>query len=365
MTATPRNAPAPQRRAFAAAHIVVDPWSSDFDACTIDWGATLRFRHHLWSHGLGVAEAMDTAQRGAGLDWPQALELIRATASEAPSGSLLACGAGTDHLSATSTPTLQDVIAAYEMQCDEIERAGAQVILMASRALARVARGVNDYAEVYGAVLSQLRKPAILHWLGPMFDPALVGYWGSADISVAMQSCLDVIRANASKVDGIKISLLDAEREIAMRRALPSGVRMYTGDDFNFPRLIRGDAHGHSDALLGVFDPLAAIASQAFAALDRGNADGFSSMLEPTIPLARKLFESPTRYYKSGVVFLAYLSGHQDHFVMAGGQQGARSLRHLCDVYRLACAVELFADPGMAAHRFRGMLITHGLDLPS
>ncbi len=361
----PRDARTPRRRAFAAAHIVVDPWSTDFDTCLIDWRATLRFRHHLWSHGLGVAEAMDTAQRGAGLDWPHALELIRATASEAPSGSLLACGAGTDHLPPESTPTLRDIITAYEMQCDEIERAGAQVIMMASRALARVARGDEDYAEVYGTILSQLRKPAILHWLGPMFDPALAGYWGSADIDAAMRSCLDVIRANAGKVDGVKISLLDANHEIKMRRALPPGVRMYTGDDFNFPALIRGDAHGHSDALLGVFDPLAAIASQAFAALDRGDDDGFSDILEPTIPLARKLFEAPTRYYKTGVVFLAYLSGRQDHFVMAGGQQGARSWKHLCDVYRLACAIELFAEPGIAAHRFKKALAAHNLDLPS
>jgi hypothetical protein len=332
------------RRIFAAAHVVADP----DDNTRLDWDATLRFRHHLWRLGLGVAEAMDTAQRGMGLDWPTAAELIRRSAAEA--GGPLACGAGTDQLTVPSTD-LDQVIAAYTEQLSVVEEAGAQPILMASRQLAALARDADDYHEVYGWLLGQLSDKAILHWLGPMFDPALTGYWGSEDLDQATETFLAVIEANAEHVDGVKISLLDADREIQLRRRLPEGVRCYTGDDFNYPRLIAGDEHGHSDALLGVFDPLAVVAKQAMDRLDQGDTAGFLAELEPTVPLARHVFEAPTRFYKTGVVFLAWLSGHQDHFRMIGGLETARSREHLWRCYELAAELDLFPDPELAASR--------------
>ena len=352
------------RIAYAAAHVVNDalaendPWLDT----VLDWDRTLAFREHLWSKGLGVAEAMDTAQRGMGLDWANSLELIqRSTAMARSGGHRIASGAGTDHLRLGPDTSIVDVIAAYEMQCEAVEAAGSRIILMASRALARIAKAPGDYEEVYGRLLNGVREPAILHWLGEMFDPALEGYWGSRDHAVAMENCLDVISANAGKVDGIKISLLSAEKEIAMRRRLPDGVRMYTGDDFNYPTLIAGDEHGYSDALLGIFDPIAGAASRALTQLAAGNVLGFHEGLAPTVPLSRHIFRAPTRFYKTGVVFLAYLNGHQDHFTMVGGQESARSTCHLADIIRLANDARLFVDPERAAARARAVLATRGV----
>jgi len=379
---TPRAAvswPAPSgvvrwnRVAFAAAHVVadpraaVDPWLET----AVDWDTTLAFRRHLWTHGFGVAEAMDTAQRGMGLDWPTSLELIRRSVAEARGvpGAVVFSGAGTDHLPPGANRTLDEVIAAYEEQCGAIERAGGRIILMASRALAACARSPDDYAHVYGRVLSQVREPVILHWLGEMFDPALAGYWvGAGGLASdphharATDVCARVIEANAAKVDGVKVSLLDANKEVALRSRLPRGVRMYTGDDFNFAALIGGDATGHSDALLGIFDAIAPAASAALTALAAGDRARFDAILAPTVPLSRHVFAAPTRFYKTGVVFLAWLNGHQSHFTMVGGQQSARSVLHLCDVFRLADAAGLLRDPELATDRLRTFLRVNGVE---
>jgi hypothetical protein len=347
--------PAFNRVAFAAAHVVVDPLSDTgphLDA-PIDWDATLKFRHYLWDLGFGVAEAMDTAQRGMGLDWPGALELIRRALAEARSrpGVLIGCGAGTDHLQLGVARTLDDVIAAYETQIEAIEVLDGRIILMASRALAELAKGPDDYRRVYGHILRQVRRPVVIHWLGEMFDPALEGYWGAADHLDAMEVVLSVINEHAAKVDGVKISLLSKEKEIVMRRRLPPGVRMYTGDDFNYVELIAGDERGYSDALLGIFDAIAPAASLALTHLAAGDKDGFRNLLAPTVPLSRHIFEAPTRFYKTGIVFLAYLNGLQDHFHMIGGQQSARSLQHLAELFRLADAAGVLRDPELAARR--------------
>ncbi|MFI9769270.1 dihydrodipicolinate synthase family protein [Streptomyces sp. NPDC052415] len=350
------------RTVFSAAHVVADPFAdvSPDSPAAVDWDATLAFRRHLWSHGLGVAEAMDTAQRGMGLDWAGAAELIRRSAAEArAAGGRIACGVGTDQLAAG---TLDAVRAAYEEQLAVVEESGAQPILMASRALAAAARGPEDYLEVYGHLLRQSAEPVILHWLGPMFDPALEGYWGSSDLDAATDTFLEVIAAHPDKVDGIKVSLLDAQREIDLRRRLPQGVRCYTGDDFNYPELIAGDEKGFSHALLGIFDPLGPLAAEAVRVLDTGDAKGFRELLDPTVELSRHLFQPPTRFYKTGVVLLAWLAGHQDHFTMVGGLQSARSLPHLARAYELADRLGLFPDPGRAEERMRNLLSTYGVD---
>jgi uncharacterized protein DUF993 len=353
------------RVVLAAAHVVGDPLSpcDPWLDAAVDWDATLAYRRYLWSLGLGVAEAMDTAQRGMGLDWSASLELIRRSVDAASDvdGALLFAGAGTDQLAPSPHVALADVVAAYEEQCAAIESLGGRIVLMASRALAACARSGDDYLEVYARVLAQVRKPVIIHWLGEMFDPALAGYWGHADHGAAMEVALGVLRANAAKVDGIKISLLDKDKEIAMRRRLPPGVRMYTGDDFNYPELIEGDAEGHSDALLGILDVIAPAASAALAWLAAGDRDGFRSLLAPTLPLSRHLFSAPTRFYKTGIVFLAWLNGHQEHFVMVGGQQSARSIAHLAEAFRLADAAGLLRDPELAVARMRTLLALHGL----
>lgn len=352
------------RIAYAAAHVVADPLADNdpWLDTAVDWDRTLAFREHLWSLGLGVAEAMDTAQRGMGLDWPTSLELIRrATAQAKAGGHLIASGAGTDHLAPGPDVTVDDVIRAYEEQCEAVEAAGSRVILMASRALTRAARGPDDYARVYTRVLSGLQQPAILHWLGEMFDPTLAGYWGSSDHMAAMDTALSVIGDNAAKVDGIKISLLSADKEISMRRRLPDGVRMYTGDDFNYPDLIAGDEKGYSHALLGIFDPIAGAAARALSQLSKGDAAGYRATFEPTVPLSRHIFKAPTRFYKTGVVFMAYLNGHQDHFTMIGGQESTRSTRHLADIVRLASAAGLFTDPESAAARARTVFAARGV----
>ncbi|EPH42373.1 dihydrodipicolinate synthase family protein [Streptomyces aurantiacus] len=366
----PPQAPAPlqplppltSRTVLAAAHVVADPGAdvSPDGPAAVDWDATLAFRRHLWAHGLGVAEAMDTAQRGMGLDWPGAAELIRRSAAEAKAvGGHIACGVGTDQLTAPAA-TLADVRGAYEEQLALVEDTGAQAILMASRALAATADGPDAYLATYDDLLRQASAPVILHWLGPMFDPALAGYWGSADLDAATDTFLDVIAAHPGKVDGVKISLLDADREVALRRRLPDGVRCYTGDDFHYPDLIAGDDHGFSHALLGVFDPLAPIAARAVRALDGDDLRVFHELLDPTVELARHLFQPPTRFYKTGVVLLAWLAGHQSHFTMVGGLQSARSLPHLTRAYELAAALSLFPDPDLAAHRMRTLRTVYG-----
>ncbi len=307
---------------------------------------------------------MDTAQRGTGLDWPTSLELIRRSvdaAREVP-GAVVASGAGTDHLAADETTTVDDVIAAYEEQCAAVEACGGRIILMASRALAACAASPDDYIRVYDRVLGQVAEPVIIHWLGEMFDPALAGYWGDDDHGKAMDTCLAVLGANAAKVDGIKISLLDKDKEIAMRRRLPDGVRMYTGDDFNFAELIAGDDEGYSDALLGIFDVIAPAASSALGALTRGESERFHEILEPTVALSRHIFQAPTRFYKTGVVFMAYLNGHQDHFTLIGGQQSARSLPHLAELFRLADRAGLLRDADRAAARMKTVLALHGIE---
>ncbi len=354
------------RIAYSAVHVVADPLAEadPWVDCAIDWDRTLAFREHIWSLGLGVAEAMDTAQRGMGLDWPTSLELIRRSVERAQAGGhLIASGAGTDHLAPGPDVTVDDVISAYEEQCEAVEAAGSRVILMASRALAQAARGPDDYARVYERVLGGLSRPAILHWLGEMFDPALRGYWGHSDHMAAMETCLAVIEANVAKVDGIKISLLSAEKEVAMRRRLPDGVRMYTGDDFNYPDLIAGDEQGHSDALLGIFDPIAGAAARALGALGQGDIAGYRAAFDPTVPLSRHIFRTPTRFYKTGVVFLAYLTGHQDHFTMVGGQESARSTLHLAEIVRLANDARLFTDPETAAARARPVFAARGVEV--
>ncbi|MFE1454229.1 dihydrodipicolinate synthase family protein [Streptomyces sp. NPDC058735] len=354
--------PFTSRTVFSAAHVVADPYAdvSPGSPAAVGWDTTLAFRRHLWSHGLGVAEAMDTAQRGMGLDWAGAAELVRRSAAEAKAvGGLIACGVGTDQI---ASGTLEDVRRAYEEQLAVVEEAGAQAILMASRALAAAAEGPEDYLEVYGHLLRQASEPVILHWLGPMFDPALEGYWGSADLDAATRTFLDVVAAHPDKVDGIKVSLLDARREIDIRRRLPKGVRCYTGDDFNYPELIAGDDQGCSHALLGIFDPLGPLAAQAVRALDTGDVQGFRGILDPTVELSRHLFQTPTRFYKTGVVFLAWLAGHQSHFTMVGGLQSARSLPHLARAYELADGLGLFPDPKSAEERMRSLLGVYGVD---
>ncbi|MCX4708914.1 dihydrodipicolinate synthase family protein [Streptomyces griseus] len=357
------TAPA-SRTVFSAAHVVADPYAdiAPGDPAAVDWESTLAFRRHLWAHGLGVAEAMDTAQRGMGLDWAGAAELIRRSAVEAKAvGGRIACGVGTDQLPDDgAAPTLAEVRAAYEEQLALAEEHGVQPILMASRALARAASGPEDYLATYAHLLRQASEPVILHWLGPMFDPALEGYWGSSDLDAATDTFLKVIAEHPDKVDGIKISLLDAAREIDVRRRLPGGVRCYTGDDFNYPELIAGDERGFSHALLGIFDPLGPLAAHAVRVLDTGDVDGFRALLDPTVELSRHLFQRPTRFYKTGVVFLAWLAGHQDHFTMVGGLQSARSLPHLAKAYELADRLGLFPDPELAEHRMRALLAVHG-----
>lgn len=363
--AFPVSKPPFSRIAFAAAHVVADPLADHDPWLTpaVDWDRTIAFRRHLWSLGFGVAEAMDTAQRGMGLDWKDALELVRRSldaAKDVP-GAVVASGAGTDHLAPGAGVTIDKVIAAYEEQIEAIEKLGGRIILMASRALAAVAKSPDDYIKVYGRILSQVKQPVVMHWLGEMFDPALAGYWGNADHMQAMDTCLEVIKANAAKVDGIKISLLDKDKEIVMRRKLPQGVRMYTGDDFNYAELIAGDAQGYSDALLGIFDAIAPAASAALGALTRGDEQTFHAILAPTVPLSRHIFKAPTRFYKTGVVFMAYLNGHQDHFVMVGGQQSTRSALHLAELFRLADAAGLLSDPERAAARMKAVLAVQGI----
>jgi len=368
-TRAPKQFPKPSkpfnRVAYAAAHVVADPLadSNPWLDAAVDWDATIAFRRHLWSLGLGVAEAMDTAQRGMDMDWPNSLELIRRSLDAAKDfpGALIGSGAGTDHLAPGADVSIDDVIRAYEEQCAAVEKLGGRIILMASRALVKAARSPGDYARVYGRILDQVKEPVIIHWLGEMFDPALDGYWGHKDHVKAMEVAVDVIASNPSKVDGVKISLLDKDKEIAMRRRLPQGVKMFTGDDFNYAELIAGDAQGYSDALLGIFDAIAPAASAALGAFTRGDIKVFNEILAPTVPLSRHIFKAPTRFYKTGVVFMAYLNGLQDHFTMIGGQESTRSTLHLAELFRLADAAGLLSDPDRAAGRMKAVMATRGV----
>ncbi len=375
----PQQGAAFNRIAYSAAHVVanplaaIDPWLQ----CAVDWDATIAYRQRLWSLGLGVAEAMDTAQRGMGLDWPTSLELIRRSLDAARDfgpGALVASGCGTDHLVLDEVRSVDDVIRGYEEQMEAIEKLGGKLIVMASRALARVAQSPADYERVYDRILSQAQQPVVLHWLGDMFDPALAGYWGSRNVDAAMDTALAVIAAHPDKVDGIKISLLDKDKEVAMRRRLPTtggtdgqGVRMYTGDDFNYAELIAGDGagstprQGQSDALLGIFDAIAPAASAALASLAAGDTARFHAILGPTVPLSRHIFAAPTRFYKTGVVFMAWLNGHQSHFTMVGGQQSTRSLVHFAELFRLADQADLLEQPELAVQRMGHLLALHGV----
>ncbi|MEV6411969.1 dihydrodipicolinate synthase family protein [Kribbella sp. NPDC051718] len=419
LTGTPVAAsnyePSHTRLAFAAAHVVSDPLADNSPGApaVIDWDHTLGFRRHLWSLGLSVAEAMDTAQRGMGLDWPATQELIRRSAAEAPrraanaargagdarggasagsagaegadsarseadgahragasrgavesaggSEKRIAVGVGTDQLPAGVHP-LDAVIGAYEEQLALAEEVGAQPILMASRALCAAATSPDDYRKVYDRLLGQSSRPVILHWLGSMFDPALDGYWGSGSLDTAADVVVDLINENSTKVDGIKVSLLDASKEIALRKRLPEGVRLYTGDDFNYPELIRGDGERYSDALLGIFAAIAPAAAAALKALDDGEPAKYEEIFAPTVPLARQIFSAPTYYYKTGIAFLAWLNGHQPGFGMVGGLQTGRSLPHLADTFRLADAAGVLTSPELATDRFKQLLRVGGID---
>lgn len=360
--------PITSRIAYAAAHVVPRPLGDTTPGAPadLDWDTTLAYRHELWSYGLGVADAMDTAQRGMGLDWPATQELIARSGREAAAvGGRLACGAGTDQLDLAAVPAgargLAVITDAYREQMAVVRAAGADVILMASRALARVATSPADYRTVYGALLAQADRPVILHWLGEMFDPALRGYWGDADIAAATATFRDLIGEYADKVDGVKVSLLDADHEVALRRALPPGVRLYTGDDFNYPELVIGDDHGHSDALLGIFAAIYPAASTALQHLDAGDGARAREILESTRALGRHIFAAPTYYYKTGIAFLAWLNGRQPGFTMVGGLAGGRSVSHLCEVFVLADRAGLLADPQLAAHRMRTFLALNGV----
>ena len=358
--------PIMSRIGMAAVHVVTDPLAAVNPTLQValDWDATLRFRRYVWSLGLAVAEAMDTAQRGMGFDWTAAKELITRSVAESKTvpGAVLASGAGTDHLEAGPRVTIADVEAAYEEQCAWIEGCGGRIILMASRALAACAKSPDDYVKVYGRILSQAREPVIIHWLGEMFDPALAGYWGSRERDRQVETLLAIVSEYAAKIDGVKISLLDQAREIAMRRRFPKAVRMYTGDDFDYPTTIRGDEHRHSDALLGIFDVIAPAASAALKALDRGDTATYETILAPTLTLSRHVFGDPTRFYKTGVVLAAYLNGHQSHFRMVGGLESARSIVHLGEQFRLMDAAGLLRDPEMATVRMRRVLAVAGIE---
>lgn len=364
-TARPASAPSFSRIAYAAAHVVSDPRrdARPWEAPAIDWERTMAFRHHLWSLGFRIAEAMDTSQRGMGLDWAGAQELIRRSLAEAKTvpGADLACGAGTDHLNPADARSLDDVIRAYEEQVAFVERHGGRAIMMASRALARIARSPDDYRMVYGRILGQAKDKVVLHWLGDMFDAQLRGYWGSQSFEPALDTVISIIEENRAKVEGIKISLLDNAYEVALRDRLPEGVLCFTGDDFNYAELIEGDGVRYSHALLGIFDAVAPQASQALASLAAGDVARFRAVIAPTVPLSRKIFEAPTQYYKAGVVFLAWLNGHQDHFTMPAGMQSARGVVHYADVFRLADKANVLDKPELAVARMKSLMTVLGI----
>lgn len=348
-----RHTPPTSRVVYAAAQVVADPLRASAEglADQIDWDATLALRQRLWDLGLGVAEAMDTSQRGMGLDWLSARDLAGRTLSAARStGGRVVVGIATDQLPAgpAELPAVRD---AYLEQLDAIESEGGEVVLMASRHLAATATSPEDYLTTYDAVLTQAKRPVVLHWLGEVFDPALAGYWGHEETVKAMDVVLDLIETQANAVRGIKISLLDAELEKELRRRLPRGVHLFTGDDYNYVDLIAGDGQHYSDALLGAFAAVAPYASAALARLDKGDEAGFREILGPTEALSRLVFAPPTQYYKVGVAWLAYLNGAQPHFRMLGGFETGRTLVHLADLVRAADAIGFFGDPEFTADR--------------
>ena len=358
--------PAFNRIAYAAAHVVIDPQHQGADWLNnprIDWDSTLAYRHHLWRLGFNIAEAMDTAQRGMGVSWEIAKELIIRSLQEAQTvpGADLAAGVGTDQLEAAHATTLEQVIAAYEEQMELVEKHNGKIILMASRALAKVAKTPQDYLAVYNRLLEQSQDKIILHWLGEMFDPALTGYWGSTDFAAAADTVLEIIANNVDKVEGIKISLLSKEKEVAFRKRLPSQVKMYTGDDFNYPELIAGEDGHYSHALLGIFDAIAPVAAAALNELAQGNSGEYYRLMNPTVALSREIFKAPTQYYKAGIVFLAWLNGHQSHFSMAGGMQAAREISHYAEIFRLADQAGLLQNPQLATRRMKNLLTVYGL----
>ncbi|ABD56845.1 dihydrodipicolinate synthase family protein [Jannaschia sp. CCS1] len=366
---TPRAPYVPlTRTAFAAAHVISDPlaerdpWQG---RPAVDWEATLRFREGLWDQGLHLAEAMDTAQRGMGVDWATARELIERTMAAAkahPARPRVACGAGTDHVAAEALTNLGSIRDAYMHQMDAIEAAGGRLILMATRALPAIGAGPEDYARLYDDLITQAEAPVILHWLGDMFDPGLRGYWGSDDVDQANDVVHDLIARTAPKIDGIKISLLDQSHEEAFRKRLPDGVRLYTGDDFNYASLIEGDGAHYSHALLGIFAAIAPAASQALEALAQGDAGAYHGLLAPTVPLSREIFKAPTQYYKAGIAFLAWLNGAQSHFIMPGGFQSSRDISHFAEVFRLADQARLLTDPDQAMRKMGNLLALHGIE---
>ena len=363
--ARPTAVPVFNRVAYAAAHVVSDPTRevTPHGRPAVDWDATLAFRHHLWSLGFKIAEAMDTSQRGMGLDWQGAAELIERSLREAKTvaGADLACGAGTDHLVVDVTTGIDDIIAAYETQLGHVEKCGGRAIMMASRALAKIATSKDDYIYVYSKILSQAKDKVVLHWLGDMFDAQLAGYWGTTNFEEALDTVIEIITENASKIEGIKISLLEHSKEIALRNRLPEGILCFTGDDFNYADLIEGDGVSHSHALLGIFDAVAPSASLALSALANNDVAKFRKVIAPTVPLSRKIFEAPTQYYKAGVVFLAWLNGHQSHFTMLGGMQSSRDIAHYAEVFKLADQANVLDHPELAVARMKSLLITSGL----
>ncbi len=355
------------RTAFAAAHVVSDtmaernPW---FGRPAVDWESTLRFRHYLWDQGLGLAEAMDTAQRGMGLDWLTAKELIERTMCDAkvhPLKPRVACGAGTDHFTTAQLNSEDAIVEAYSEQMSVIEAAGGQIIIMASRAIVALDSDPEVYVRIYSRLIEQASDPVILHWLGDMFDPALKGYWGVEGFDAAAKSVLEIINLYEHRIDGIKISLLEKAYEESFRARLPESVRLYTGDDYNYTKLIEGQGEHYSHALLGIFAAIAPAASQALEALAMGDKKTYHELLLPTVPLSHEIFKVPTRYYKAGIAFLAWLNGMQEHFIMPGGFQSSREICHYSQVYRLADQARLLIDPSMAESRMRVLLNTHGI----
>jgi hypothetical protein len=366
---TPRTPRVPfTRTAFAAAHVVSDPLRerSPWDTRpAVDWDATLAFRQGLWDQGLGLAEAMDTAQRGMGVDWLTAKELIERTmvaAKAHPQKPRVACGAGTDHVARADLKDADAILAAYETQASAIEAAGGQLILMASRSFTAIGAGRDTYRKVYRRLIDGAAQPVILHWLGDMFDPALSGYWGTNDVADASDFVLDLIAENPAKVDGIKISLLDQAHEEAFRARLPAGGRLYTGDDFNYAALIEGDGQHYSHALLGIFAAIAPAASQALEALAQGDRETYHKLFAPTVPLSREIFRAPTRFYKAGIAFLSWLNGYQTHFIMPAGFQSSRDITHYAEVFRLADRAGLLTKPDLAVHRMRTLLALYGIE---
>lgn len=375
------TSPLTSRRVYAAAHVIPKVTANNVEgaAVALDWDSTLAFRRELWSYGLGVADAMDTAQRGMGLDWAASQQLIRSSGAEAAAivadaapavagksvRDLLAAGAGTDHLDLDTVPSgtagLKRITDAYREQMDVVQSSGAKVIIMASRALARIATCPEDYLRVYSTLLKEADQPVVLHWLGPMFDPALDGYWGISDQEGATEVFLDLIALHPEKIDGVKVSLLDSGHEKRLRSRLPESVRLYTGDDFNYPELISGDGIRHSDALLGIFAAIHPAASSAVQAYDAGNADEARAILDSTRDLGLHIFASPTVYYKTGVAFLAWLNGHQPGFQMVSGLQSSRSVLHLCRIVELADEASLLVNPDLAASRMRSFLTVKGV----